>query len=457
MMAGARDPLGSVALYERAFSEKYPLGWLSEQADQERADDFPGWEMQRRVSFLSTYGDAVMDRLVYRFARGDSLDQLIAQVHEDFPVLCRDRNDFASRWGTLPAERSYHNYGPLHPKRRADFGYGAIALMLLPGGPGLQTLAQLVCRSVDSRLYCFDVLFKAFVPEWQVLKKYDKLEMWDRPKLYAALQCALAQPASVRSAAMATYMGNWGRLMKPWGWRAMADAVPEDERRPGTQFTDFAFEAALGVCAYDIDDSSFRDHPYYPRDLVEHYRTNLRHIRDAWRGEGVGPGVSVQAPPVPKKTDLSKSKRKGLSRWVELVSDGDIEATEAVLVQVGKLRKVNDVSELSCALASNNVGIHADLKDDETLCSQLDTLAQRRQLEGFDAPPDASAGPNGCVEILVFSSSWFQARGYRLLDLNGNDDAWHAVVVKAEHHDELLALSLQLALTAREPSDVYTD
>lgn len=65
------------------------------------------------------------------------------------------------------------------------------------------------------------------------------------------------------------------------------------------------------------------------------------------------------------------------------------------------------------------------------------------------------AGPT--IEILLFGATWFQARGYRLVDLDGDDDAWHAVVVKAEQHDELLALSLQVALTAREPSDVYTE
>ena len=46
-------------------------------------------------------------------------------------------------------------------------------------------------------------------------------------------------------------------------------------------FCDFAFEVVLAVCGWDIDDSSFADHPYYPADLVRYYRENVRHSRDA--------------------------------------------------------------------------------------------------------------------------------------------------------------------------------
>ncbi len=34
----------------------------------------------------------------------------------------------------------------------------------------------------------------------------------------------------------------------------------------------WAFEAALVVMLFDIDDAGFRDHEYYPADLVAHYR-----------------------------------------------------------------------------------------------------------------------------------------------------------------------------------------
>ena len=46
------------------------------------------------------------------------------------------------------------------------------------------------------------------------------------------------------------------------------------------------------------------------------------------------------------------------------------------------------------------------------------------------------------------------ARHYRLIDLDNQDDAWHAVVVKAAFYDQFIALSGQLRIVAREPGEV---
>ncbi|KAG0929670.1 hypothetical protein G6F31_017268 [Rhizopus arrhizus] len=69
----------------------------------------------------------------------------------------------------------------------------------------------------------------------------------------------------------------------------------------------WAFEAALVVMLFDIDDSSFRDHEYYPADLVAHYRRRAdpaataghRHCADGRTGghEALGgaPQIIIQA------------------------------------------------------------------------------------------------------------------------------------------------------------------
>ncbi|WP_457921395.1 DUF6630 family protein [Verminephrobacter eiseniae] len=53
--------------------------------------------------------------------------------------------------------------------------------------------------------------------------------------------------------------------------------------------------------------------------------------------------------------------------------------------------------------------------------------------------------------------AWAAPRGYQLIDLDDQDDAWHAVLVKAEYHDEFLALSQALGLRTRKPEQAYLD
>jgi hypothetical protein len=167
--------------------------------------------------------------------------------------------------------------------------------------------------------------------------------------------------------------------------------------------------------------------------------------------------VAVQAPPPPAKTDLAKTRRKGLARWVELVADGDQDAVEAVLEITGKPRKVKDFDQLMCALQDGNLAIQADLRDDETVGLQADGLAGARNLGAFDFPPGPPFGGTRCTALLRAWDAWLAQRGYQAVDLDGDDDAWHVVVVKAEYRAELLALSAELGIAAREPAAAWPD
>ncbi|MCW8183000.1 DUF6630 family protein, partial [Verminephrobacter eiseniae] len=69
-------------------------------------------------------------------------------------------------------------------------------------------------------------------------------------------------------------------------------------------------------------------------------------------------------------------------------------------------------------------------------------------------PPQGGAR---CTAILRALHAWAAPRGYQLIDLDDQDDAWHAVLVKAEYHDEFLALSQTLGLRTRKPQQAYLD
>jgi len=452
-----RDPMGDVQRYNDIFWVSFNR--LNGKNQQTLLEEFLTWGEAQRLNFLNSVISNIQERILYMYSRGDPTPDLVLRLQDDLPFIQTETQAYRSRWGALSPEQVNPQEGSIRSMYREGFSYVALALLLLPQREDLQTLSTLLNTVPANRLYALELLLKAFVPEWKLAKKYNRKDPvkyalpWSDPILRA-----LSLPAAERAPALASYMKGWGRTMKPWGWKPSRDYSPEAAKRRGeleSVFEHFAYEVALAVCAYDIDDSSFQDHPYYPRDLVAHYRTHLRHSRDDWRAVGIGAGVPIELPPPPKKAELSKSKRKGLARWVELASDGDIDATDAVIDQVGKLRKVKELSELSCVLAENDIGIHADIKDDETLESQLTQLCAARGLGEFEAPSDPPAGPARCEQLLLAGAAWLKERGYRLLDLDGDDDAWHAVLVKTQYHDEFLALSLQLAVTAREPSEIY--
>lgn len=88
------------------------------------------------------------------------------------------------------------------------------------------------------------------------------------PRSHATLARALSPVSSgARPAAVREFLKGWydaSRKAPWWGSKRDAEEHPEDVRHVGH----WAFEAAAVVKLLDIDDSSFRDAPYYPADLV---------------------------------------------------------------------------------------------------------------------------------------------------------------------------------------------
>jgi hypothetical protein len=435
-----RDPAGNAESYERFFADyEERMGW--------RNEEFEAATLERQLNYYCYHQPRLSQGMVlHRYGRGDGVDviQDVARAHT--ALMFEDQIFMRDRTG----EDRAANY-PIGGLWRGTTSFAFLALLIVESHEYPALLNKLIDPDIQRRAYLTDMLYKAFIPEYSLLKKYkiDKYSaVWMDP-----IQRALAKPAEERADALALHMKSWCRLMRPWGWKP--DLKPE--RGGDNLFCDFAFEVAAAVCAYDIDDSTFNDHPYYPRDLVEHYRTKVRHTRDAWRAHGVGAGVPVVAPPLPKKADLAKSKRKSVARWVELVCDGNIDVTEAVLETIGRPRKFDDISELMAALGESSEAVHADIKDDETTLIQAGRLADRRGLGEFDGPPGPPFGPARCRAGLLAFARWLEPHGYCLVDLDNDDDAWHAVVVRADYHAEFIELSKTLKIRTRTPEAVYND
>jgi len=421
-----RDPAGNAERYQALLSAaaRNEAEWQAEYASLT-----PAVQVNARASRFSNDQEYV--RIAY--CAGVPLDALSTLLRER---SARMLDDAAFVRDSEPGE----TVRPLFGIRRHSFSFLGLALLLVPETEILARLRELTTDDKKLQSYLFDLLLHAFAPQHPVAKKY-QVEKFQKVWLDPVVR-VLALPPPQRAAAMAKHMQNWPRLLKPHGWKPNLDTTPGND----SLFSHFAFEVALAVAAYDIDDSSFRSHPYYPHDLVDYYRAHIRGTRDGWRSEGVGAGIAVLAPAAPPKADLAKSKRKGLARWIELAADGDDEATDAALDVIGKPKKIKDLDALLAALLEQDIAVHADIKDDSTLEAQISSLGEARGLGPFDAPPQPPQGPARCSALLDAWKPWAAARGYAVYGIDLQDDAWHAILVRHDYQQELQQLSTELAI-----------
>ena len=67
---------------------------------------------------------------------------------------------------------------------------------------------------------------------------------------------------------MKQYVTKWYTRSKKCYW------YDTHNNQHNTYFGYWCFEAAAVTCIKGLDDSSYRDHPYYPKDLADYYRAN---------------------------------------------------------------------------------------------------------------------------------------------------------------------------------------
>ena len=438
-----RDPAGNIEAYKEHFRSEDTV------RDSLHAK-LPGYPLPTLVNVKLGLVSRYLDYVVYQYGAGVPLAGLRDEVFAALPGLVNDLDFVHTHSGEAELEWKrtlWRRVGTLNGANEMSYGFSAIALLLGASGDILRAFSRLLHPAdIDQTGYLLHLLVKAFIPHYPGpagYKPYKGSAPWTEPVIRA-----LALPPEERAAALAAHMKNWKRVMRPYGLK------PDLDTRPGHDklFCYFAFEVALAVCAYDIDDSAFANHPYYPRDLVDYYRKHVRASRDAWRAEHVGAGIPVVALPPPHRADLAASKRKGVARWVELVCDGDAGAAESALEELGNPRTIKSVDRLLEALAGQV--IHVDFKDDDTLAVQAAGIAWSRALGEFEAPAGPPFGLARCLATLLAFAPWLEARGYRLVDIS-EDDTLRAVAVKAGFHAEFLALSGELGLYTREPDDVY--
>ncbi len=254
-----------------------------------------------------------------------------------------------------------------------------------------------------------------------------------RPRLetqYGPLVDSLDAPAPQRAHAVGAYLQGWSKRMRAFSW---ADETYRGDGAVGR----WSWEVACCVMIFGIDDGSFREHRHYPRDAVDHFCAH-------------GTAVAVQPWQPPPKSSAAplrapiKKRRSNADTWLAYVTEGDdaviAAAREPWPVRVDGYDSLCGVLEV---LQSSGHALRVDIKHAAEAVSQAAVIAQARALDGgtlFELPPQP-------VEpTLAAIDRWFEARGFRLLDIDTDADAYAAVAVRTELLDEALALSRKLRL-----------
>lgn len=88
------------------------------------------------------------------------------------------------------------------------------------------------------------------------------------PKVYQSLYDAINAPSEQQAALMQEFLKNWYKRMSNTGWH-------DAHKGPGGGgfFGYWCWEAAGVAQVFSLNDTDFRDLPYYPKDLAEFSRT----------------------------------------------------------------------------------------------------------------------------------------------------------------------------------------
>ena len=130
-------------------------------------------------------------------------------------------------------------------------------------------LRLLACIGHEGQDLLFERLVAAIVPG--IGRKPAEQLLY--PKAYQPLYEALDAAPAAQPALLRQFLKHWYKRMSKAGWH-------DGHKGPkgGGYFGYWCWEAAGVAGAFGIDDSSFRDMPYYPKDLADFARVNLSRI-----------------------------------------------------------------------------------------------------------------------------------------------------------------------------------
>ena len=199
-------------------------------------------------STLFTYS---YELLISKYSRGYNIESL--------------RNDFTkvvSYWENYLNDSKHEEFLLEHSLE--DF---ELALWLF----SLAVLLKIDDKVIERLLKCInnngkDDLFTQLISSYKK-EKIEKAHLLVFPRVYESLYNSTTITAEAASQGIKSFLKDWYNYMQPCYW--YENHTGKDG---GGFFGYWCWEAALVTYLYDVDDSKYRDMPYYPKDIVDFAR-----------------------------------------------------------------------------------------------------------------------------------------------------------------------------------------
>ncbi|MCZ2995750.1 MULTISPECIES: PoNe immunity protein domain-containing protein [Acinetobacter] len=136
----------------------------------------------------------------------------------------------------------------------------------------LKTIMEILAYENDEQDALLDKLVSPWLPDREIS------EVYLRQLPYRKLEKVFTADEAHRPALMSAYMDEWYGASK---------REPYHDRHKSSQFPGYwSLEAAAITVILRIDDSSYRDKPYYPKDLVDYARSQYMVLDEHGNIEG---------------------------------------------------------------------------------------------------------------------------------------------------------------------------
>jgi hypothetical protein len=194
---------------------------------------------------------------VMRYSRGDAIPEMQDSVMQMIELLALKRSTLASVQLEKDVRQMYE---------RLDLGTLYESLTLLAFMVSLRLSAKDVLQVLELVGHAgedaiLDRVAHVFGDSTRKIASQSKFS-----KIYDPLVEVMTAPIEQRAAKLKKYLEGWYNRMKPIYWH------DNHEGAEGAYFGYWCFEAALVAMLFDVDDTSLRDHPHYPADLVAHFK-----------------------------------------------------------------------------------------------------------------------------------------------------------------------------------------
>jgi hypothetical protein len=144
------------------------------------------------------------------------------------------------------------------------------------------------------------------------------------------------------------------------------------------------------------------------------------------------------------------TKPEAYARWLELVCGEQPVLIEAARKALGKRKSMSPIALVMEALASVGLGVHADLKDDDSVGEQALALCNTWQLPEPAIGAIPQQGPARITLILNALQDVDGTQGQRLAVLDDDCGNWSALFYSNDHAPEFATLCEQLGIVRLE-------